>query len=383
LNTETLRARQFERILLIKPSAVGDVIHTVPVLVKLRARYPEARIDWLLTPAIAELIGRHPALSNVLLFPRQEWARPWHAVATIRGVARLVAAIRRPHYDLVVDLHGQFRSAFFAFLSGARVRIGFDWPRPEVRRSSRLLPEPAYRHGWTGAREGAWVAYTHRIPIPTLDVHAVDRYLWLGRLLGFDDAPPDGRLPVPTEAVAHVDALLAHHKLRTRPLAVLVPGTRWETKHWHVAGFAQVSNHLLQLGRAVVLAGSSGESQRCQAVADACPGAFNLAGQTTLSQLAALIQRAEVCVTNDSGSMHLTVALNRPVVSIFGPTDPVWIGPYGRPEAVLRAGLSCAPCYLRSIRSCPHNHACMNEVSAATVIERLDQILESSRRQSA
>src|SRR5437588_6252510 len=98
--TAALRDRDFRRILLIKPSAVGDVIHTVPVLVKLRARYPEARIDWLLTPAIAELIGRHPALSNVLLFPRQEWSQPRLAWSALRGVGRLLAALRQARYDL-------------------------------------------------------------------------------------------------------------------------------------------------------------------------------------------------------------------------------------------------------------------------------------------
>ena len=95
-------------------------------------------------------------------------------------------------------------------------------------------------HGWTGAREGAWLAYTHRIPIPTLDVHAVDRYLWLAPMLGLDDGPPDFRLPVSPEAEVRGDALIERNGLAGRPLALLVPGTLWETKHWHVEGFAEV-----------------------------------------------------------------------------------------------------------------------------------------------
>jgi heptosyltransferase I len=91
--------------------------------------------------------------------------------------------------------------------------------------------------------------------------------------------------------------------------------------------------------------------------------------------LAALIERASFCVTNDSGSMHLTVALNKPVVSIFGPTDPLWIGPYGRPHAVVRADVPCSPCYLRKLRSCPNDHACMKEVSPLVVIERVKKTL--------
>src|SRR5438093_872640 len=152
-----LRSRDFGRILLIKPSAVGDVIHTLPVLAKLRARYPAARIDWLLTPAIADLIGHHPALSGVLLFPRRELARPWRLGAAAAGLWKLLAAVRGNRYDLVIDLHGQFRSAVLALLSGARDRVGFDRPRRTLWDGPRRrLVKEAYLHGWTGAREGAW-----------------------------------------------------------------------------------------------------------------------------------------------------------------------------------------------------------------------------------
>jgi ADP-heptose:LPS heptosyltransferase len=164
---------------------------------------------------------------------------------------------------------------------------------------------------------------------------------------------------------------------------VLVPGTIWPTKHWHVAGFAVVARYLLDRGRVVVLAGSASERERCKAVADLAPGVLDLSGQTTLSELAAVIRRAELCVTNDSGSMHLAVALGRPVVGIFGPTDPVWIGPYGQPDAVVRADVPCAPCYLRQLHDCPHQHACMNAVTPEMVIERIERILAREYRLSA
>ncbi len=381
MQSSPLTMRTFDRILLIKPSAVGDVLHAVPILAKLRARYPVARIDWLLNPAIADLVGSHPALTNVVAFDRSAYGRAWRSWSAASALAGMVSAVRRARYDLVVDLHGQFRSAMLVWASGAPVRIGFDRPRRRpAAASDRRLNTQAYVHGWTGAREWAWLAYTHRIPIPRLDVHAVDRYLWLGPILGLDDGPPDFRLPVSPEAEARVDALIRRGGLAGRPLAVLVPGTLWETKHWHVEGFAEVARRLTRSGRAVALAGSPAERGRCQAVAALCPGVCDLSGRTTLSDLAALIRRAEVCVTNDSGSMHLAVALGRPVVGVFGPTDPVWIGPYGRPRSVVRSGAACSPCYLRRLRACPHGHACMTEVSGAMVMERLEEVLAETRQ---
>jgi heptosyltransferase I len=379
LKLSALRQRDFHRILLIKPSAVGDVIHTVPLLAKLRSRYPHARIDWLLTPAIADLIQHHAALSNVVLFARHDYTRFGRDWSATTGLLRLLSGLRSTRYDVVIDMHGQFRSAILALATGAPVRIGFDRPNRRARRNSRPLPESAFRHGWGGTREGAWMAYTHRIPIPTLDAHAVDRYLWLSPILGLDDGPPDFRIPLPAAATTRVDAMLDQHGLRHKPFAILFPGTVWETKHWRVAGFAEVGRHLQRRGYGVVLAGASKERPRCENVAALCPGARNLCGQTTLSELAALIERAALTLTNDSGSMHLTVALDRPVVSVFGPTDPLWIGPYGRPGAVVRAQVPCAPCYLRSLRACPHQHACMEQVTADQVIRRVDETLSRTR----
>ena len=139
-----------------------------------------------------------------------------------------------------------------------------------------------------------------------------------------------------------------------KKLAVLAPGTIWETKQWRSDGFAEVARHFLQQGlcrdadrRARASAPFARRSRRL------APGAINLAGETTLSELAALIRRSTICVTNNSGPMHLAVAVDRPVVSIFGPTDPIWIGPYRRADAVLQAKIPCSPCYLRQLTRCP------------------------------
>ena len=370
-----LRHHDFGKILLIKLSAVGDVIHTIPVLNKLRRRYPATQLDWLVTPAIGELLRHHPAIDNVVAFARDEWSRPWR-LAPFVNYARLGAALRRARYDLVIDMHGQFRTALFALASGAPVRIGFDRPRASVwAATQRKFPAETRKHAWQGAREGSWLAYTHHIPVPTLDLHAVDRYLALGPLLGLDGGPPDFSFPIPPEAANRVEALLDYYGAADKKLAVLAPGTIWETKQWRSDGFADVAQHFLRKGFAVTLIGSGRERAVCAEVARLAPSVVNLAGETTLSELAAMIRRSTISVTNDSGPMHLAVALGRPVVSIFGPTDPLWIGPYGRADAVLQAKLSCSPCYLRQLSRCPNDHACMKEVSASAVIERVESML--------
>jgi len=375
-----LRSRDFQRILLIKLSALGDVVHTIPVLNKLRRRYPAAQLDWLATPAIAELLQQHPAISNVLEFSRDQWATPWR-FAPYAAAARLIATLRAAEYDLVLDLHGQLRSAVFAFASGAPVRIGFDRPRADVwNASARKFSTQARDHAWQGAREGSWLAYTHHIPVPTLDLHAVDRYLNIGSMLGFDDGPADFSFPIPPQASGRIDALMDYYDIAKTKLIAIAPGTIWETKEWRSDGFAEVARHFLQKGFAVTLIGSDRERAVCAKVAALAPGTVNLAGETTLPELAALIRRAAILLTNDSGPMHLAVALERPVVSVFGPTDPLWAGPYRRDGAVIRAELPCSPCYLRELKRCGYDHACMRAVQAPAVIERVETMLRPKAR---
>jgi lipopolysaccharide heptosyltransferase I len=371
-----LTSRDFRKILLIKLSALGDVVQTLPVLNALRARYPKAQIDWLVAGEFAELVTDHPAIRRVIVFSRSDWSAPWRAAPYV-AAARLIAELRASEYDLVIDLQGQMRSAVFAFACGAPVRIGFDKPRKDIWNTlKRKIPAEAKKHAWQGAREGGWLAYTHHIPLPTLDLHPVDRYLDVAALIGLDTAAPDFSFPAPAQAATRIDALLDYYDIgKAKPLLVMAPGTNWPTKEWRRDGFAEVARHFLQKGTAVILTGSDSERALCEDVAKLAPGAVDLAGETTLPELAALLRRATLCIANDSGPMHLAVALARPVIGLFGPTDPVWAGPYRRGDAVLRVELACSPCYLRRLEDCPNDHACMKTLAAVKVIALADAII--------
>ena len=193
-------------------------------------------------------------------------AGPVHRLRTARR------KLRATGYDLVVDVHGQLRTAIFARATGAPVRIGFDRPRAGVWDASpRTFPAEARRHAWQGAREGSWLAYTHHIPVPTLDLHAVDRYLNVapaaraaGRSGGF-------LLSNSSAADIGVDALLLRHGIAGASLVAMAPGTIWETKHWGSEKFAEVARHFLRNGYAVALMGSRRERAVCDEVARLAP----------------------------------------------------------------------------------------------------------------
>jgi len=378
LATPDLRTVNFSRILLIKPSAVGDVVHALPVIEKLRRRYPQARIDWLLTRENAQMIQGHPAVSNILLFARREFSKDGRRISVAASMLELVREIQGARYEMVIDLHGQLRSGLFSMVSQAPVRIGFD--RPIQRSAStfqgrRLGNIPS--RGWAGAREGSWLAYTHRIPIPTLEAHAVERNLWVGQLLGFDNEPPVFNLPINAEAEARISQHLAEYSARGRPLAIMAPGTMWETKHWTPEGFAGVARGLVDNGFIPAIIGSKGERTLNGDIHARAPGSTDFTGQTSLADVVALIRRAAVVVTNDSGVMHIAAALGKPAISIFGPTNPVHVGPYGQPRSVVRLDLPCSPCNYRRLVQCPNGHACMRDLTVEMVMGRIREVMRS------
>jgi heptosyltransferase I len=386
----TLADRTFERILLIKLSAIGDVIHTVPLLNALRRRYPAARIDWLSKPTPAEFVRDLPAVDEVLVYgenhtevPQYNWDGITHFVRLVRDrrFLAMLSRLRAARYDLVIDMQAQLRSGFVSIVTGAPVRIGFDRPRKEVWEiEGRALPPGTIERAWKGAREGSWLAYTHFVRLPTLAMHAVDRYLLVGDLLGFAREAPNFSIPIRAEAERRIDALLQEHVGASgRPPIVMTPATLWQTKRWQPDGFAAVARHFLAQGYPVLLAGAANEAEECRRIAAAAPGTVVVAGLTSLPELSALIRRSAIMVTNDSGPLQLTMALGGAAVAMFGPTNPVWVGPYRRPEALVSAGVACSPCYLRNLSRCPHDHACMQAIAPERVIGVIEAQLALAR----
>ena len=325
-----------QRILIIKPSAIGDIVHALPAAARLRRLWPQAHLSWLATPACAGLLEGHPMIDQVILFDRRgmaRWWRSWRSASAVRALSR---RLKEGRFDLVVDLQGLFRSGYLAFKTGAPVRVGL-----------------------ASAREGAGLFYTHAIDDSPADRHAIDRCLDVTRALGCPDGPVEFVF-----GVNDADRSAAAEMVKgIGRFAALLPGTNWSTKRWPAAHFAELARLLRErLGLQSVVAGGGDAAE----LAGLIPGAVNLAGRTTLNQLTALLERADLVVANDSGPMHIASALGRPLVALFGPTHPVRTGPYGRPDTVLRLAMPCAPCYSRS---CCHQ-SCLRWLTAEQALNK-------------
>ena len=313
-----------DRILIIKPSAIGDVVHALPVLNLLRRRWPEAHVSWLITPGCRGLLEGHPQIDELIPFDRNLLGHSWKSFAAASEALRYFRSLRDHKFDLVIDLQGLFRSGLLTWATRAPIRVGS-----------------------TNAREFGGYFCTHLAPVHTWWQHAIERYLTVAEFLGLGREPVEFVFATDDADRQFVNDLLP----KETPFAVLLPATNWKTKQWPVENFAALVEPLRQrFGLESILAGGPDAA----ALSPSIPGAINLAGKTTLRQLTALLERADLVIANDTGPMHIAAALGRPLVTMFGPTSPIQTGPYGRMDSVVRMDISCSPCFSRecSHRSC-------------------------------
>jgi len=334
------------RILIVKPSSLGDIVHALAVLAELRRAYPSAHVAWLVSDGFAPLLEGHPLLDEVLTFDRARYGRMWRSPRVLLDFWRFVAAVRRRRFDLVIDLQGLARSGLLSYLSGARERCGF-----------------------ADAREGAWLFYTRRVASAAHTAHAVDRNLALLRALGLPSERPQFPLAVRPEERAAARSLLTRAAGEAvGPFTAVIPGARWETKRWPAERFAELIDrmHAAGLPRCVLL-GAPADRAAAAAVAAACHRRpIDLVGLTTLRELVALLELADRVVGHDSGPLHIAAALGKPIVALFGPTNPARTGPYCDSATVVTCAVPCAPCYRRV---CPYgHHDCLRRLEVETVL---------------
>lgn len=330
------------RILLVRTSALGDVVHALPVLAALRAALPNSRLGWVVDEAFAPLLERHGLIDELFPVPLRRWRRPSAGQAgRARELATFVRRLRRFDAEIAIDLMGNTKAAVIARLSGAPRRIGAD-------RGSRREAASA-------------VLVNDRVTLRTR--HAVERGLELLAPLGIAAGSADfapGQLACGREAIPAGDFVFLH------------PGAAWANKRYPPALWGEVAAELAARSGCRVLVGAApGEEALAEAVVAASRGGARRHDAPSLAALAGALRGARLVLAADTGATHLARALGVPVVAVHGPTDPARHGPWPGRSAVVVRQLPCSFCHRRMAEA----KLCLAAIPPREIVERALDLL--------
>jgi heptosyltransferase-1 len=340
----------YKNILIIKLSAIGDIVHAIPAAHALKTRFPAARVTWIVEKAGYSLLTNNPHIDEIIIFDKPKFKSFRGLIANAPG---FIASLRQRNFDLALDFQGLFKSSAIAALSGAPERFVYE----NTREGSALLCKRIVGEHFKG--------------------HVVDRYLDVVRSLGCKiDDPVFEVFLTPEETDKATDILETAGLGSDTSYVVLALGANWPNKIWPAENFAALSDHLYAQGLIPIAIGSPIDLhlfEKLSAAAQKPP--VNLIGKTSLKELAFAIKHAKTFIGGDTGPMHLAAAMHTPVVALMGPTDKNRNGPYpsrGNNHRVLIAGHACAGCWQRK---CPKNIDCLAEISVDEVFEAVVEIV--------
>jgi len=355
-------AELFMNILIIRLSALGDVIHALSVVSPLKKYFPGCKITWVIEEEAADLLKSYPGIDRVIVSRRKRWLRQMKGgqmLKAFRQVSAFVRTLRSVEYDLVLDFQGLFKSGIISFLSRGKRKIGYK-----------------------NAREGSTFFYSEKAPATDFNDHAIKRHQVISKHLGInnDEISYEPLFNINDEKA--VDNLLNSSGVDRRKMLVTVhPAATWKTKIWPKEKVVELCDLLVnEFSCQVVLVGSYAEEPFLKDMVSRAKNEIkNLAGKTKLSELACLIAKSDLLVSTDSGPMHIACASETPVVAIMGPTAPWRTGPFGNDCSVVRHELSCSPCFKRT--ECPlKHHKCMEEISVEEVFKTCCNWLKQNDR---
>jgi len=346
-------SQQARKILIIKPSALGDIALALPALSALRESFPQAEISWLVRPEFAPLLEDHPYLERLILFDRKKLGRAWQSLDALRALRGLFQELNQHRFDAVFDFQGLLRTAILA-------------------RATRS----GLRYGMAKAREGATLFYTHRVEQDHDNLHLVDYYLKIAQAAGARVTEPRFLLPTVAEATESINQLLAEHTIASKAYVVLVAGSAHGDKCWPGPNYAELIERIhTRFSLPVITVGSKAERPGIQQITDSSQApVVNLAGHTNLKELVALLRGARLVISNDTGPGHLGVALGVPLVMMFSWSNPARIYPYGRPECMVAIDPFTRGKQIKS-RDPRHN---IRNISVDQVFERVCDQLQST-----
>lgn len=348
------------KILVVKVSALGDIVHALPVLPYLHSALFDLRLDWLAEESFAPLLEGHPLIRRVHRVNTRGWRQGGNR-SLLAGFWQTIRTLRREKYDLVLDLQGNSKSALFTRFSGAPRRYGFD--REGVREWPNLL------------------ATNRQVSLSAADHHISARSLAIARAAvpGGSEPASAGPLTVQSAAAAVIDRSLTTFGLTGKRLVVLHYGTTWATKLWPLDSWQELAVQLVREldVRPILTWGNEAERSAAEAIGEACGGAALLWPRGSLVELAALLARADLVVGGDTGPVHIAAAVGTPTVSLYRVTDARRNGPQGEKHVLLQAPLDCSPC-LR--KNCERDAECGHSLAVASVFRACAAQLAGEKR---
>lgn len=340
------------RILIVRLSAIGDVVMASPLIKALRRSYPGAHLAWLVEPAAADLLRNNPDLDEVIVWPRAEWQELWRAHryrAWWRALHSFTRELRQRHFDLALDIQGLLKSALWARLSGAPERIGL------------------------GSREGSALLMTRVVARPRNDARIGSEYRHLAETLGLA-----GGSHAMDIAISEDDERFAQAYAAAGPYAVFCPFTTRPQKHWFEERWPALAEAVqARFGLIPVLLGGPSDRIAAARMQQIYPALQSEVGRTTLARSAALIKHAACLVGVDTGLTHMGIAFGIPTVALFGSTRP-YLDTQCDSARVLYHRLDCSPC--RRHPTCGGDYTCMRLIEVTEVVGTLTTLLGRVRR---
>ena len=337
------------RIAIIKPSALGDIVHALPVLSALRGQFPQSHISWVVNKSFEGLLTGHPDLNETIPFDRGGAGKGFWSGS--RYALQFGRELRRRKFDLVIDLQGLLRTGLMTLATGAKRKVGF-----------------------ANAREGAKHFYTERVAVPDADrIHAVDRYWRVVEHLGAGDQPKRFDVPIRENERLTGDRDLAG---LPRPWYAVAVGAKWLTKRWPPERFGELLQRAQrEFGGTAIFVGVSDDSLLSQRSLQSLSGpSRDWCGKTSLPRLAALLALADVTIANDTGPLHLAAAIGTPCIAPYTCTKVARHGPYTSPRGGIETSVSCAGSYLKR---CPNGTICFQELTADKLWPPLAEVMQS------
>ncbi len=333
------------KILIIKPSSLGDVIHSLPFLKVIKSTFHDADIEWVISKNLKEILEGNPLINRLIVFDKDSWTKIGNLSKTVKEAIGLINILKSGHYDMVVDLQGLLRSGLITFFTSSPLKVGFK-----------------------NAREGSSIFYNKKISVNG-SLHAVDRCLEIAKSIGAKIDKVEFPFFINDAERKKIKNLIGD----LQEYVVVIPSARWKTKRWSPENFGAL---ISKLSVPCIVTGSRADEQIVKEVMRFSNGkGTNFCGKTDLKELTALIAGAKAVVSNDSGPMHIAAALGVPVIALFGPTDPYKTGPYGWQEKknlrVIRVLISCSPCFKKKCKDL----LCMDGISIGTVLKELEEYI--------